>query len=568
MASENLTKPLSLQELIEVSNRGDMQPWDRPGYLWWHSDASVQQKFAQDVRERRLSIGTMVRGIAVFNLEQLPVGSRALAMLQDHEAFVSPTGVAYICLPALSPNCDLATHVAVPVYSNAVAEHMQQACNLFSKKALGRPAIQEAQRGLDALARAQGMVKEVSVRRWYDADAKTLWVDLGRTPNGAECGVQDIMGWCDALTDAYAEADTVETTPGRPPGYDHRWERTGGFLGMPFDWKYWDDLCAMRDSDLPSIADELRPFVNAQDEDALRKMVAWLIGAWHPYEGPYKLLYLSGPTGVAKTMTQRRLAQLVDPRAEQVQSAFPKDEDAIQRRALRQGVLVYDNLTEAPPWFQKTLAQLATGYQGERGGQPFNIRRPVMANGLNYVFTAPDLHARTLVAELRPFPYRIPDNIMDAQWEAARPRLQALLLRVVSVGLARYADVAASLHSQDRLASFEAWLVACEPATGLPEGTFQQLLHSEPGAEANGQSSGLLPEGQALLKLLRDIPTHTWTGTGKQLVTALGFATMTAPVLMRRLKQQKDGLVASYGLTWSTRHSGETLHTFTLKAPA
>lgn len=553
-------------------------------YIEPEAAAAVAEQAATD----HVSLAVVAGDRTRLRLAELPAASRALTLVQDSETFLSPAGVPYVCLPSLTLEMADTPFLAVPVHSRAVAEYLQAANAVVTKRALGRPAIESAQIGLEGLARERGVVKEVSVRRWLDTDTPdgipVLWVDLGPFPgthhNDREGLVYAIWGWRDETGDSVAprliSGDADDDPAGERGYHTHRWYRPDTFLSLPFDESYYDELLDVADSDLPSLVEALRPHVNAQDETALLKMVAWLLGAWHPSGGPYKLLYLAGPTGVAKTMTEERLGLLVDPRREMVKSVFPKDTAEVKRRAEQQGVMVFDNVTTAPLWFQNTLSQLASGFfEQQSGGKSLKYCRPLLVNGLTYVFTQPDLRARTLVAELRPFDGRVPDEVVNGRWERERPRLQALLLRVVATGLTRYADVLPTVKTEDRFASAEAWLIACEPATGLPEGTFQRLLHDSQEAVCSAQAATGSPEGQALVTLLAEAPDHTWTGTGKQLVAALRALaaeqhlappTDNPAVLMRVLRKQAGDLATAHRLTWTKRHSGETMHTFTLAA--
>ena len=60
--------------------------------------------------------------------------------------------------------------------------------------------------------------------------------------------------------------------------------------------------------------DELRPFVNARDDDRWRLLLAWLVAALRP-RGPYPALALYGEQGAAKSTAARLLRALVDPNA-------------------------------------------------------------------------------------------------------------------------------------------------------------------------------------------------------------------------------------------------------------
>ena len=58
--------------------------------------------------------------------------------------------------------------------------------------------------------------------------------------------------------------------------------------------------------------EELRPFINVDDDDAFKLVVGCLVGYLSP-RGPYPILILDGEQGSAKTTTTRLLRSLIDP---------------------------------------------------------------------------------------------------------------------------------------------------------------------------------------------------------------------------------------------------------------
>jgi hypothetical protein len=307
----------------------------------------------------------------------------------------------------------------VPVDSQDAANFLVSEAEAAGMRAFGRPAIEAAQQHLAALARTRNVTRRTMHRRWYDPAHSVYFVD-------AEPLLDQRVDWSPPFI--LWPFDWDGTLPGEAEPVPIK--AKVGYEPMPVEMTSYDDLCA--EAHPVDLAGLLAPHVNAMDQTGVLKMVMWLTGAWHPDGGPYPLLYCYGPTGVAKTMSQLRLASLVDPRTDQVQSTFPKDTDAIERKALEREVLLYDNLSTAPVWFQNILAQLSTRFQGMRHGEPFDLCRPILANGLEMTFDRPDLQARTLHVRLAPFAARIPDGVLAAAWQDVRPRLQAALFYIVS----------------------------------------------------------------------------------------------------------------------------------------
>ena len=105
--------------------------------------------------------------------------------------------------------------------------------------------------------------------------------------------------------------------------------------------------------------DELRCFINLQDEDQWTMLRGWLVGALWPH-GPYPILVIEGEQGSAKSGLARALRALVDPCTVPLGSA-PRDERDLMIAATNSLLVSYENLSSVNPWLSDALCRLSTG---------------------------------------------------------------------------------------------------------------------------------------------------------------------------------------------------------------
>jgi hypothetical protein len=222
---------------------------------------------------------------------------------------------------------------------------------------------------------------------------------------------------------------------------------------------------------------ELRPFVNAGNEEQFLLILAWLVAAFRP-TGPYPVLVLEGNQGSAKSTTGRLLRSLVDPNTAMLRST-PKNERDLMIAAENGWCQAFENLSEVPPWLSDCLCRLSTGggFSTRRNytddeEKLFNAMRPVMLNGISVGLERADLLDRSLVILLDEITdeNRLPEALFWAQVEKAKPRILGALLDAVSCALGRLPDT--SIAKPPRMADFAYWVTAAEPALECTEGAF------------------------------------------------------------------------------------------------
>jgi hypothetical protein len=148
-------------------------------------------------------------------------------------------------------------------------------------------------------------------------------------------------------------------------------------------------------------------------------------------------------------------------------------------------LLVYDN-TSAVRWDPSdALCAMLTGggfstrkYYTDDEQRMFKNARPAIINGIGEFASQHDLLDRAIAVKLPPMPEgtRRTEKAINASFEAILPGVLGCLFNIVSVALRRFDEV--EPPTTVRMADAAQWLIAAEPATGLPEGTFLRALEA------------------------------------------------------------------------------------------
>jgi hypothetical protein len=194
-----------------------------------------------------------------------------------------------------------------------------------------------------------------------------------------------------------------------------RFARTGGMAALPVP-------------EAGGSIDELRPFVNTDDDD-WRLLVGWLLAALRP-GSPYPVAVLHGEQGSAKSTAAKVLRKLVDPNVVPLRAA-PHALDDLMVSSCSSWCVAYDNLSHLQPWLSDALCRLSTGgglskRQLYTDGDEvlLDAQRPVIINGIEELATRSDLLDRALLVEcpLIPEAERKDDRPLQRRNRAATPR--------------------------------------------------------------------------------------------------------------------------------------------------
>src|SRR6266851_5675604 len=204
--------------------------------------------------------------------------------------------------------------------------------------------------------------------------------------------------------------------------------------------------------------------LNVGDPADWRLVAVWLSNALLP-DVAYPILAESGKPGAAKTTAAMGLRQLIDPNAVPLCDT-PRNRDDLKAHAKNNAMIAYDNLSGMPGWLADDLCRVATG--GGLGGRRlytddddagFNVKRPVIINGVNDLATRGDLADRAVLLTLEAIPdaERRTDAEMDEAFQYAQLRILAGLVDMVAMGLRRREAVAKQRRPLPRMADFALW---------------------------------------------------------------------------------------------------------------
>jgi hypothetical protein len=169
---------------------------------------------------------------------------------------------------------------------------------------------------------------------------------------------------------------------------------------------------------------------------------------------------------------------MVDPHEVDARSP-PRSEQDLFVGAGNAHVLVFDNISNIPPWLSDALCRIATGgafasreLYTDREEILIKAKRPIALNGIPFTVERPDLLDRAIVLVL---PVIAPEYRRDEQeyWadlERIRPRIFGLFLTALATALKTVDQV--QLASRPRMADLAKWLTAAEAAFGWESGTF------------------------------------------------------------------------------------------------
>jgi hypothetical protein len=402
----------------------------------------------------------------------------SLAQASGATFFRTPEGEAYAHVPVSSH------WETLPLRSMAAREWLRGLYYDETARTIGNQTVDDTLATLTMLAR-RGVVAPVYTR--IASHNGALYVDLGDESWAAVEIAAD--GW---------------RIVNNPPVY---FRRSKGALPLPHPEQGG------------SLA-ELRQFVNVSNGDEWVLLLAWLIGAYHP-TGPYAHLALSGAQGSAKSTLARLLRRLVDPHTTELRRAPERPEDvALPTRHNR--VLAFDNLSHMPDWLSDMLCTLSTGGADTRRELytndeevSFNAKMPAIFTGIGELAVRGDLLERTILLYPQPPARRQTEKQVYTAFEKTAPRILGALYAALSMALRNHVQ----LENPDRMADFEEWVVAAEPALGVEPGTFLAAYRRMLGG-ANQLALEASPVGRAVLRFMQ---SHTtWLGTATELLSKLG----------------------------------------------
>lgn len=209
--------------------------------------------------------------------------------------------------------------------------------------------------------------------------------------------------------------------------------------------------------------------------------LAFLIVSLKPTH-PYMALLVSGAYGSGKSKVSEIIKRIIDPNAIEKQR-LPKDEHTLAIQAAMSRLLVYDNASSVRWDLSDFLCAMLTGggfstrkYYTDDEQRMFKNSVPIIINGIGEFASQHDLLDRSIVLNLPAIPEgaRQTEKAINIRFEEILPSILGCLFDIVSTAMRRFDEV--EPPTTVRMADSAQWLVAAEPATGLPAGTFLRAL--------------------------------------------------------------------------------------------
>ena len=191
----------------------------------------------------------------------------------------------------------------------------------------------------------------------------------------------------------------------------------------------------------------------------LKLLIVWLVETLRP-DTPYPILELIGEQGSAKSSTQEKLRRIIDPNRVNLRAA-PRSNEDLYVSAGNNHVVSLNNLSHISAGLSDALCSLSTG-----GGYAsrtlytnseetcFDIKRPVVINGISTLIIRGDLKDRSLRIDLPIIPpeKRKPESQIWADFEKDLPGIVGALLDTFSKVLGVLPNV--TLSRLPRMADF------------------------------------------------------------------------------------------------------------------
>jgi len=290
--------------------------------------------------------------------------------------------------------------------------------------------------------------------------------------------------------------------------------------------------------------DDLRPIVNLPAESQWVLFVACLVAALRPGR-PFPVLVVNGEQGSAKSSLCRVFRSLIDPNEAPLRRP-PKDERDLMIAAANGWVVGYDNLSAIPPHLSDSLCCLATG--GGFGTRElytddeeklFNVKRPVVVNGIEDLVTRPDLLDRAVRLTLPAIADedRRDEDTLWTEFDRVRPGVLGALLDAASRALRELPGL--QLPGKPRMADFARWVTAAEPSLGWPAGRFLEVYVGN-REEADDLALEASAVGAAVRAFMAD--REPWRGTSGELLKLLNGITDEATRKLNEWPKSPKGL--------------------------
>ena len=252
-------------------------------------------------------------------------------------------------------------------------------------------------------------------------------------------------------------------------------------------------------------------------------VTAWMLDAMRP-DSPFPVLELGGFQGHAKSSSQKAIRRLIDPNQQELR-VDPKSLEDMLVSARNNWLVSYNNLSHLPASRQDALCSISTGggvgtrkFYTNADEEVYEIKRPVVMNGIKTLATAPDLVDRTVRVELPKLGRYIKEAELWAGFDKDHQAIFTGLLDLFVEVLKRLPDV--KIEKAPRMSDF-AYLGEALHIALSQEQSFM-AVYSEKRRLAADKSLEGSSVAQAVQTFIEG--RNRWTGTVKALYEQLSVS--------------------------------------------
>ncbi len=267
----------------------------------------------------------------------------------------------------------------------------------------------------------------------------------------------------------------------------------------------------------------LQPLVNIDNPDEFRLLVSVLLSHLSP-TASYPVVILEGPQGTAKSTTERMIRSIIDPSSPPLMGE-PRSEQDLVIAARNSWVLALNNLSQIKQWLSNALCRLATGggfrtrqlYTND-GEMIFDVRRPILLNGIGAVANQSDLLDRAILLAQPPIAdnRRKTEEDIWREFDRVQPSVLGALLDVLVVVQREVAKIDET--NLTRMADFHRRSIAAAKPIGWTPGDFRRAYNdNRKAADRNALEAS--PIAEVLIQFMND--KQHWEGTSAELLTKL-----------------------------------------------
>lgn len=312
------------------------------------------------------------------------------------------------------------------------------------------------------------------------------------------------------------------------------------------------------------------------DEDGLKAIEAYALGAFMPPVGGFPILVITGEQGSGKSVGCECIRAVIDPAIPPLRQ-MPKNPNDLCAALNSSFLLAFDNISNMSKEMSDILCSLATGsgyakraLYSDADEVVYKGSRPILISGINDVIYAPDLAERCIFVEFirPPDAARRTAKDMNEILERERGNLLGAVLDRVSRAL-KEVDTIHRPSELPRLADFALWVYA-----GTPEderGDIWRVL-----TENRKMKSLITIEDDLLASAVVTLAEKGgYSGTARELLKALGEQERidkprpegwpaTPDALGKKLKRLQS-VLAEAGITVSQTRGKERIWIIRLK---